>query len=230
MKTTLDSIEINPPQKEIGSCIWLHGLGADGNDFVPIVQELHLPHEMPLRFVFPHAPMQPVTINNGYVMRAWFDIYSLSHFQKIDEEGIQKSVNHLESLIEREMNRGIPAEKIFLAGFSQGAAIALATGLRYSKSLAGFIILSGCLPNYEKIMAEAHPANFTTPIFIAHGTVDTVLPYGLGEQLRDVLEKNKYRVAWHSYQMAHSVCEEEIGDLADWLQKQCEVNVIASRR
>ena len=131
MKTTLESIEIDPSTKPIGSVIWLHGLGADGNDFVPIVQELNLPSTLPLRFVFPHAPMRPVTINNGYVMRAWFDIYSMNINQQIDETGITETIGHIEKLVEKEIQRGIPSNKIVLAGFSQGAAIALAMGLRY---------------------------------------------------------------------------------------------------
>lgn len=218
MKPTLDCIEINPPIKEIGSVIWLHGLGADGTDFVPIVSELNLPSELPLRFVFPHAPQRPVTINNGYVMRAWFDIYSINSLHRIDQEGIQQSVAHLETLIENELNRGIPSDKIILAGFSQGAVIALTTGLRYTKSLAGVLALSGYLPNAEKVFSEASAKNYTTPIFVAHGTADTIVPYVLGQQTYELLLRNKYRVNWHSYDMPHSVCEEEIGDIAEWLR------------
>lgn len=214
-----DYIEINPTQKEIGSVIWLHGLGADGNDFVPIINELNLPSDMPLRFIFPHAPMQPVTINNGYVMRAWFDIYTLDNLKRVDEKGIDASVQHLQSLIEQEMQRGIPPEKIILAGFSQGATIALMTGLRYPKTLGGIMVLSGFLPNAEKVIADATPENFTTPIFQAHGTQDPILPYMLGLQTFDLLVRNKYRVDWHSYQMGHSVSPDEVGDIAAWLQR-----------
>jgi len=219
MNTRLDCIEINPPVKEVGTVIWLHGLGADGSDFVPIVPELNLPDELPLRFVFPHAPERPVTINNGYVMRAWYDIYSLTSNHRADEEGVMESIKFVETLIEHEIQRGIPAEKIVLAGFSQGAVVALATGLRYSKSLAGILALSGYLANAEKTLAEASAANFITPIFVAHGTEDTVVPYMLGLQLSDVLQRNKYKISWHSYPMGHSVCKEEIGDMAEWLQK-----------
>lgn len=219
MKTTPDAIEINPANKEIGSVIWLHGLGASGEDFVPIVPELNLPNDLPLRFVFPHAPMRPVTINNGYVMPAWFDIYSMNRDHRVDEEGIQESVTFVEELIARELQRGMPAEKITLAGFSQGAAIALAAGLRYSKSLAGILALSGYLPGAEKILSEATAVNYTTPIFIAHGTEDPVLPYSLGLELSDMLQRNKYLISWHSYPMPHSVCHEEIGDIAEWLRK-----------
>lgn len=217
MKSTYDSIEINPPKKEIGSVIWLHGLGADGNDFVPIVQELNLPSELPLRFVFPHAPMRPVTINNGYVMRAWFDIYNLSSDLRMDHQGLSESIQLLETYIDREIERGVPIDKIVLAGFSQGAVLALSTGLRYPKTLAGMLILSGCLPNADKVFEESNPANFTTPIFIAHGTQDAVLPYSLGLKTFEVLEKNKYPTDWHSYSMGHGVCEDEIGDIAKWL-------------
>lgn len=219
MKTTLDYVEINPPTKEIGTVIWLHGLGADGHDFVPIVQELNLPSELSLRFVFPHAPLRPITINNGYVMRGWFDIYSLNSLNQYDQEGIDESVNLLKKLIDKELQRGIPAEKIVLAGFSQGASIALSTGLHYPKSLAGIMALSTYLPNAEKMLAEANSANFTTPIFLVHGTEDNILPYTLGMQLYDILIKYKYLVTWHSYVMTHTVNEEEIGDIAEWLQE-----------
>jgi phospholipase/carboxylesterase len=219
MKTTLDSIEINPPQKEIGSVIWLHGLGADGNDFVPIVPNLNLPSDLPLRFVFPHAPQRPVTINNGYVMRAWFDIYSMTTHERIDQKGIEESMTLLQNLIAKEQQRGIPPNKIVLAGFSQGAVIALLTGLKFSTPLAGIIALSGFLPHSEKLMSETNAANYTTPIFVAHGTEDTVVPYTLGLHTSDMLQRNKYLVSWHSYKMPHSVCQEEIGDLANWLRK-----------
>lgn len=219
MKTTLDCVEIDSPQKAIGSVIWLHGLGADGNDFVPIVQELNLPSDLPLRFIFPHAPLRPVTINNGYVMRAWFDIFNMNLTQRIDDGGIADSVQHLETLIDRELQRGIPSDKIVLAGFSQGAVIALSTGLRYSKPLAGMMALSGFLPNADKVLAEASAENFTTPIFIAHGTLDPIVPFVLGQYTFDILQRSKYRVGLRNYPMPHSVCGEEIGDIAEWLRK-----------
>lgn len=219
MTTTATHIEINPDQPAIGSVIWLHGLGADGSDFVPIVPELKLPSSLPLRFIFPHAPMRPVTINNGYVMRAWFDIYSLNNLQQIDHDGITESITTLNKLIDQEVKRGIPEDKIVLAGFSQGAAIALATGLLYQKSLAGILALSGYLPQPEKILTESNVANDSTPIFLAHGTEDLIVPFALGEHLYDVLLKNEYLVKWHSYAMAHAVCGEEIGDIAEWLRE-----------
>lgn len=219
MKTTLDSIEINPQQKEIGTVIWLHGLGADGNDFVPLVPELNLPKDMPLRFVFPNAPHRAVTINNGYVMPAWYDIYAMGNHDRVDSEGILESTRQLEKLIEHEEKRGIPPEKVVVAGFSQGAVIALTTGLGYSKSLAGILALSGYLPDSERVLNEANAANFTTPIFVAHGTEDMVVPFAAGLNVYNALQKNKYRVSWHNYVMPHSVCGEEIGDIAEWLRK-----------
>lgn len=223
MTTLRDCIEINPSQKAIGSVIWLHGLGADGNDFVPIVEALNLPSELPLRFIFPHAPMRPVTINNGYVMRAWFDIYSLNREQPVDVQGISQSVSSIQNLIDNEVKQhGLPEDKIVLAGFSQGAAIVLSAGLLHPKPLAGIMALSGYLPNADKILAEANPENYATPIYMAHGTQDAVLPYALGESVYQKLEKNKYPVNWHSYVMGHSVCQDEIGDIAQWLVKAYE--------
>ncbi|MHB1947946.1 MAG: alpha/beta hydrolase [Gammaproteobacteria bacterium] len=221
MKTTLDCIEIDPPQKAIGSVIWLHGLGADGSDFVPVVQELNLPSDLPLRFIFPHAPLRPVTVNNNYVMRAWFDIYSMDFNQrnKIDETGVADSIQQVEKLIEKEIQRGISSNKIILAGFSQGAAIALAMGLRYPKPLGGILALSGFLPHIETLLAnEASPENFTTPIFLGHGSEDMIVPISRGQDVFNALEKNKYRVSWHSYPMPHSVSGEEIGDIAEWMR------------
>lgn len=222
MKTTLDCIEIDPPQKAAGSVIWLHGLGADGNDFVPIVQELNLPSELPLRFIFPHAPMRPVTMNNGYVMRAWFDIYSLDFNQRkeVDEAGVADTIEQINKLIEKESQRGVSSDKIILAGFSQGAAIALAMGLHYPKPLGGILALSGFLPHIETMLAnEASAANFTTPIFMGHGSEDAIVPFARGHEVFVALEKNKYRVNWHSYSMGHSVCGDEIGDIAEWMRE-----------
>jgi len=219
MKTSLESIEINPSHKEIGTVILLHGLGADGHDFVPMVKELRLPDALSLRFVFPHAPLRPVTINNGYVMRAWYDIYAMNIDQRADETGVAESTMLIEKLIAKEMERGIPANKIVLAGFSQGAVIALSAGLLYKKSLAGILALSGYLPHADKVMANAAAENFTVPIFVGHGTKDNVVPFALGQKITDVLQKNKYLVKMRSYDMAHSVCAEEIGDIAEWLRE-----------
>lgn len=217
--TELSCIEITPSQPALGSIIWLHGLGADGNDFVPIVQELQLPASLSLRFVFPNAPIMPVTINNGYRMPAWFDIVSMSIDQRIDQVGIHRSVKLLENLIEKEIKLGIPAEKIVLAGFSQGAVIALTTGLQYAKKLGGVLALSGYLPFAEQLVhADITKINRATPIFIGHGTQDNVVPCALGQMGYELLNKHQYSVTWHSYSMPHSVCGSEIADIAKWLK------------
>lgn len=218
-KPLLNCIEINPQTPAIGSVIWLHGLGADGNDFVPIVPELKLPATLPIRFIFPNAPMRPVTINNGYVMPAWYDIFSMAINQRIDSTGIAESVKQIEQIIAREEQRGIPSNKIVLAGFSQGSVVALTTGLGYAKKLAGILALSGYLPDADQAMASASTENKTTPIFVGHGISDTVVPQFLGLHAYDVLNRNGYPVSWHSYMMQHSVCEEEIADIGTWLQK-----------
>jgi phospholipase/carboxylesterase len=213
----LHNIELDPAHPPLGSVLWLHGLGADGHDFVPIVSELHLSPELPLRFIFPHAPLRPVTINNGYVMRAWFDIAGVPLDQQIDEAGIARSVTLVNQWIEEEIERNIPANKIILAGFSQGAVIALHAGLRYPKKLGGIIALSGALPAFEKLFAEKSPANDSTPIFMAHGVEDAVIPILLGQASADLLKKQGYPLTWRSYPMAHSVCKEETQDISKWL-------------
>lgn len=197
--------------------IWLHGLGADGNDFVPIVQELVAKDWPAIRFVFPHAPKRPVTINMGMSMRAWYDITGMEIAQKQDEAGIRDSITHLESLIAREVERGIAASRIFLAGFSQGAAMVLSGGLRHADALAGIIALSGYLPLEKQLADERSPANAQVPLFIGHGSVDPVVPQTLGMLTRDYLRNLGYTVDWHSYPMAHQVCAEEITDLRNWL-------------
>lgn len=214
---TPSSIVLTPNLPPIGSVIWLHGLGADGHDFVSIAAELKLPLHLPLRFIFPHAPMQPVTINNGYVMRAWFDIYSMQIDQRIDAPGIANSVNLVTQLIENEQNRGISSEKIILGGFSQGAVIALTTGLSHPQKLGGIVALSGFLPNALEIFSGKHQ---TIPVFLAHGTEDTVVPFILGKTTAAILEKEGIPLSWHSYTMPHSVCAQEINDISTWLIKQ----------
>jgi len=213
----LNNIELNPDRPPLGTVLWLHGLGADGHDFVPIASELNLPNNLPLRFIFPHAPLRPVTINNGYVMRAWFDIASMPLAQQIDEEGIARSVTLLSQWIEEEIKHGISANKIILAGFSQGTVIALHTGLRSPKRLAGILALSGALPAAEKLLIEKNAANASIPIFMAHGMKDQVIPIMLGQASAEILKKNRYPVTWRSYPMAHTVCKEEIQDVAAWL-------------
>ena len=209
-------------EKETGahpawSIIWLHGLGADGNDFAPIVPELASPPWPAVRFVFPHAPVQPVTINGGMAMRAWYDIYGFDLMAQQDEAGIRASIKHLDALIAREHERGIPSERILLAGFSQGGAIALAGGLRYPEKLAGIIALSTYLPLAPLLAAERSAANADIPIFWGHGTVDPVVILQRGTDSRAALEALGYHVAWHTYLMPHAVCPQEIADLRQWI-------------
>ncbi len=213
----LPCVEQETASSPAHSVIWLHGLGADGNDFAPIVPELVAPDWPALRFVFPHAPVRPVTINGGMPMRAWYDITGTDIASKQDEPGIRTSIGAVEALIAREIERGVPAERIFLAGFSQGGAIALAAGLRHAAKLAGIIALSTYLPLHEKTAAELAGANRETGIFQAHGTADPVVAPVLGTMTRDWLRQAGYRVHWHDYPMGHQVCAEEIAALRDWL-------------
>ncbi|MGI9221818.1 MAG: alpha/beta hydrolase [Woeseiaceae bacterium] len=198
-----------------GSVIWLHGLGADGHDFEPIVPELRLPPELGLRFVFPHAPVRPVTLNGGMAMRAWFDIFSLDRGGPVDEEGIRASTALLEGLIAREQERGIAANKIVVAGFSQGGAIALHAALRSTERLAGVMGLSTYLPSKSIFSDETAAPDL--PVFMAHGTLDPVLPMMLGRDAADLLTAHGLSVEWHDYPMAHAVCAEEINDIRAWL-------------
>ena len=200
------------------SIIWLHGLGADGQDFVPIANVLKLP--VVVRYVFPHAPRRPVTINGGFVMRAWYDIASQSMDAQQDAAGICASQIAVEALIGQEMERGIVAGNIFLAGFSQGGAIALHTALRQVSSLAGVLALSCYLPLADSAAREVLTSTRATPIFMAHGRNDPVIPYALGAVSRDALLEFGYAVEWHEYAMQHSVCEEELRDIEDWLTRQ----------
>jgi phospholipase/carboxylesterase len=215
----LDSIQLETAPNPTAAIIWLHGLGADGNDFVPIVRELDLEGCPGIRFVFPHAPSMPVTLNNGYVMPAWYDIMGADLVRREDEAGLRKSQAAIEQLIAREKSRGIPAERIVLAGFSQGCAMVLQTGLRYPEKLAGMICLSGYLPLAEKIAQERHPANQDTPIFMAHGRADNVVLMTRGEKSREVLESLGYKIEWHSYPMLHTVVLEEIDAISAWLKR-----------
>lgn len=215
---TLPPIELEPEYSAKKTIIWLHGLGADGSDFTPIVPELKLPADLNIRFIFPHAPMIPVTINNGQVMRAWYDIFSLIGDRKIDHEGIRQSEKRIHQLIEKEKSRGISEENIILAGFSQGAVMTLATGLAYPKRLGGLIALSGYLPFPENVLAERlNPANEKTPVFIAHGTEDKIVPYALGKAAYLNLKKAALPLSWHAYEMGHTVCQQEIHDISQWI-------------
>ena len=216
----LETIELETSKNPTAAVIWMHGLGADGNDFVPIVNELDLAGAPGIRFVFPHAPMRPVTINNGYVMRAWYDV-SFGDLEgrsrKADEEGVRESQAQIGELIARENARGIAPDQIVLAGFSQGGAIALHTGLRHPEKLAGVMALSTYLPLAESFAQEAAPANAKTAVFMAHGTQDPVVPYAMGRSSRDLLNQSGYAVEWHEYPMQHSVCMEEVADIGRWL-------------
>ena len=199
------------------SIIWLHGLGANGHDFEPIVPELNLPPEEKLRFVFPHAPQQPVTINSGVVMPAWYDILSPELDHGEDETGIRRSQQHIDALIQRENIRGVPTQNIIIAGFSQGGAIALHTGLRYPQRLAGILALSTYLPLVQTVRQEASEINQDLPIFMAHGSHDPIVPLRLAEDSRHYLEQFGYQPEWKTYFMEHSVCPDEIGDISQWL-------------
>ena len=213
----LDCIEIEPNGPATASVIWLHGLGADGNDFVPIVEELGLPADHGVRFVFPNAPVQPVTINNGMPMRAWYDIKGMAIADKQDAEGIRASAREIEQLIDREGERGIAPERIVLAGFSQGGAIALHTGLRHARGLAGIMALSTYLPLAETLGDEASDANRGVSILQAHGSQDPVVPMQLGQASRDHMLEAGYDVAWHEYPMQHQVCMPQIATIGRWL-------------
>jgi phospholipase/carboxylesterase len=215
----LEAIEIETAASPGASIIWMHGLGADGHDFVDVVPELALPGRPGVRFVFPHAPMRPVTINGGYVMRAWYDIRDDSGVRREDPAGVRASQKAIEALIEREKERGVPAAAIVLAGFSQGGAMALYTGLRYGERLAGVMALSCSLPLADTLAAEAAPANRDVPIFMAHGTHDPMIPMARARRAREVLTGLGYRLEWHEYQMPHSVCAEEIAHIGVWLAK-----------
>lgn len=220
MTQLLETIELETAKNPAAAVIWMHGLGADGNDFVPIVNELDLSGAPGIRFVFPHAPTRPVTINNGYVMRAWYDISFgdlEGHTRKADKKGVRESQAQIGRLIARENARGIPAAKIVLAGFSQGGAIALQTGLRYGETLAGVMALSTYLPLAESFAQEAAAANAKTAVFMAHGTHDPVVPYAMGRASHDRLQQAGYAVEWHEYPMQHSVCLEEVADIGRWL-------------
>lgn len=214
----LPTVEIETGDSPTHTLIWLHGLGADGNDFVPIVNELKLMPDSAIRFVFPYAPERSVTINNGYVMRAWYDIVHANFSDHQDESGIHESQKAIDALIEKEMQRGIPSERIVLAGFSQGGAMALQTGLRQRNPLAGIIALSCYLPLAESLAAEASTANTATPIFMAHGSYDLVVPLTLAMQSKEKLLTGGYPLEWHEYPMAHTVCGQEIADISNWLQ------------
>jgi phospholipase/carboxylesterase len=218
VQETPDAVVIVPPSKPEAAVIWLHGLGADGHDFVPIVPELQLPPDLAVRFVFPHAPVRPVSINNGMPMRAWYDI--TQNMRQQDVAGIRESEKIVLKLLQAEIAGGIPADRIVLAGFSQGGAITLHTGLRYPQALAGLLALSTYVPLPEQFAAESRPERKDTPILMCHGQQDGMLPLQLGQWSRDVLRERGYDVTWKEYPMQHQVCEEEIADIAAFLKER----------
>ena len=214
--SNLETVIIETSQAIKQSVIWLHGLGADGHDFAPIVPELNRPNT---RFIFPHAPHQPITMNNGYEMRAWYDLYGLTLETKQDEAGMRTMQKEIESLINNEVKQGIPANRIVLAGFSQGGAMAFFTGLRYPERLAGILALSTYVSLKEKLADEASLANRDIPIFMAHGTFDNVITLDTCKVSRDLLADLGYAIEWHEYPMPHSVCAEEIADISHFLKQ-----------
>ena len=221
--TASPAIEVETAAMPRFSVIWMHGLGADGSDFEPIVPELGLDDGPGVRFIFPHAPHMPVTCNGGYVMRAWYDIISLdSGTRSVDEIGIVRSRQAIRHLIARENQRGVPCPQIFLAGFSQGGAVAYTTALTQREHLAGVIALSTYIPTPQLLAAEATDANQATPIFAAHGSEDDVVSPELGIRARDFLMRRGYRIEWHEYAMPHSICIEEVEAIGRWLRQRMD--------
>jgi phospholipase/carboxylesterase len=216
----LDALEVETAPSPSAAVIWMHGLGADGYDFVDVPPLLGLPPAPAVRFVFPHAPMQPVTINGGMVMRAWYDVRHDTGARREDEAGVRRSQQRVEALIAREKARGVPAARLVLAGFSQGGAMALQTGLRHAEPLAGILALSCFLPLADRLAAEASPANRDVPIFLAHGTYDPLIPLARARQAHETLTGLGYPVEWHEYPMPHSVCDPEIRDIGAWLTQR----------
>ena len=214
-----DAVIIQPPAVADASVIWLHGLGADGHDFEPVVPHLGAAVTERTRFLFPHAPERPVTINGGYVMRAWYDVLDADISRRADAAGVHESESILHGYIDAEIASGIPPERIVVAGFSQGGAIVLHGGLRYPQRLAGILGISCYLPLSDGMAEVVAPANAKTPMFMAHGSEDPVIPVGAGEQSRDYLKNLDYDIEWHTYPVPHSVCLEEIEDIGRWLSR-----------
>jgi phospholipase/carboxylesterase len=217
MPDLLDAIELETAPSPTAAVIWMHGLGADGHDFEPIVPELRLPARTAVRFVFPHAPLRPVTINQGHVMRAWYDIRALAAMRREDEASVRQSARQIEALLERERQRGIAPGRLVLAGFSQGGAMALHVGVRYPERLAGVMALSCYLPLAHTVATEASPANRDVPIFWAHGIHDPMIPLAMAEGGREQVAALGYSIEWHQYPIPHAVSAEEIADVARWL-------------
>jgi phospholipase/carboxylesterase len=215
----LDYLEVKTHSVPDSSVIWLHGLGADGRDFESLASELHLPEKLRVHFIFPHAPIQPVSINAGFPMRSWFNIFSLDEHARQDEIGIRKSQELIEHIINDVVTKGIPSKRIIIGGFSQGGALALHTALRYPQKLGGAISLSSFLPLADTLTAQRHTTNSSVPIFLGHGTKDSIVPYKFGEMCFRLLKEMQYPVSWHKYEIGHSVNLEEIRDISIWLQE-----------
>jgi len=215
----LPCVTVNPSSEQKATVIWLHGLGADGHDFEPIVPELKLPPELGVKFIFPHAPVMPVTINGGYEMRAWYDIRDADLANREDKEGVRQSSELVKKIIDSEIESGVPSDKIVLAGFSQGGAIALHLATRFDQKLAGIVALSTYLTMPDALADEKENANIDTPVFMAHGSQDPVVPMQRGQYSAKVLDDNGFKVSWQDYPMAHAVCLEEIQALGQFLNK-----------
>ena len=213
-------VTLEPVAPATASVVLLHGLGADGWDFAPIVNELRLPDELPVRFVFPHAPLRPVTVNAGYVMRAWYDIRSFTPEGRADEAGLAESVARVNTYLDAEIGHGIPASRLVLAGFSQGGAVALSAGLTFAGRLGGILALSAYLPFPARLSAEKSVANAAVPILMCHGRMDPVVPIAMGLEARDALQAHGYAVEWHEYPMQHEVCGAELAVVGRWLRER----------
>jgi phospholipase/carboxylesterase len=222
----IEHLELTTGINPKGTVIWMHGLGADCWDFVPIVKELGLPSELPLRFIFPQAPTRPITINGGHAMPGWYDISMAELERKPDEKGVRDSQAAIDEIIQREISRGVASDKIILAGFSQGGAIALQVGLRQTQPLAGILALSTYLTLNDSLGAEKSIANANIPILMAHGTQDNVVPLTLARTSSAQLQSHGYKVEWREYAMQHAVCGDEIGDIADWITKRYQSPIL----
>lgn len=216
----LDMLEIEPRQAATGAVIWLHGLGADGNDFVPLIRQWGLADELGARFVLPHAPQRPVTLNNGMVMRAWYDFYDLGFSRKEDRQGIEQAQQQLLSLIQRERERGLPSDRILLAGFSQGGALALHTALRFAEPLAGVLVLSGYLPLADLLAEEKRADSSLLTIRMDHGEQDPVVPFAVAELSCEKIEAQGFHVDFHTYVMEHSLCPAQVESLRQWITER----------